>query len=232
MSKTLEHCPVQHGDRVMAMLPVEYESETLANVPFELLIPMKKNLEPWQQVSIALSYLPALQIMQSAPFTVEGNKVLLNGGMGPVNQALTHLCILHGAKKVYVPVEHHHSGYVRGFGARPVGPKHSDWSRLLIDKIDLVIDGIGENNFVTSNAMMVDTGHMIVTGTKDLDGRTDEFFHSFQRMMVDMRLKGSERTTIFDFEESLKSSSKHNYEAFLVSFEVESHVASPSLLYT
>jgi len=219
MSKTPDYCPVKFGDRVMAFLDDKFHSDRYAKLPFQSLFKLKKNLEPWQQVSIVLSYLPALQALQTAPFTVEANKVLLNGGLGPVNQALIHLCLLHGAKKVYVPVEGRQAGIVRGFGARPVGPRHVDWSRNLIDTIDIVIESIGENSFITSSAMLVDTGHMIVLGASSMDKKNNEFLYPLKKMLVDMKLKASERASIFDFGNALGTSLSTDRETFMKDFK-------------
>lgn len=200
MSKTPRYCPLSFGDRVLAIFKDEkYYSETYANLPFKDLIKLKKNLEPWQQVSIVLSYIPALQVLQTCPFTVEDNKVLLNGGLGPINQALIHLCKVHRAKRIYVPVEPEYASLVREMGAKPMGPKHSDWGPTLINSIDIVVDFIGSNKFITSKAMLVETGHMIVAGTKDLDSRKDDLFYSLNKAFVDWRLHSSTRTSIFEF---------------------------------
>lgn len=200
MTKTPSHCPLSFGDRVLGIFKdAKYYSENYANLPFKDLIKLKKNLEPWQQVSIVLSYIPALQALQTCPFTVEGNKVLLNGGLGPINQALIHLCKVHRARRIYVPVEPEYASLVREMGAKPMGPKHSDWGPTLMNSIDVVVDFIGSNKFITSKAMLVETGHMIVAGTKDLDSRKDDLFYSLNKAFVDWRLYSSTRTSIFEF---------------------------------
>mmetsp|Transcript_14348 Transcript_14348/g.21558 ORF Transcript_14348/g.21558 Transcript_14348/m.21558 type:complete len:405 (+) Transcript_14348:100-1314(+) len=200
MTKTPEGCPLAFNDRILGIFDEEmYYSETYTNLPFKNLIRLKKNLEPWQQISILLSYLPALHILQSCPFTVEDNRVLLNAGLGPINQALIHLCKLHRAKRIYVPVESEYASLVREIGAKPVGPKHSDWGPILLDTVDIVIDSIGANGFVTSKAMLVETGHMVVTGCKEMDSKKDDWFYSMNKRYVDWRLNSSSRTTIFQF---------------------------------
>ena len=80
-----------------------------------------------------------------------------------------------------------------------MGPLHSDWGPILIDTLDIVVDCIGENKFITSKAMLVETGHMIVTGCKDLDSRKGELFNGLDKKFVDWRLNSSTRITIFDF---------------------------------
>jgi NADPH:quinone reductase-like Zn-dependent oxidoreductase len=206
MTKTPEGCPLAFNDRILGIYDEEmYYSETYTNLPFKNLMRLKKNLEPWQQISILLSYLPALHILQTCPFTVQDNRVLLNGGLGPINQALIHLCKLHQAKRIYVPVEPEYASLVREIGAKPVGPKHSDWGPQLVDTIDIVIDSIGANGFITSKAMLVETGHMVVTGCKDMDSKKDEFFYSMNKIFVDWRLNSSSRTTIFQFMKVFQS---------------------------
>lgn len=200
MTKTPKNCPLNFDDRVLGFLPDEmFYSEAYANLPFESLMKIKNNLEPWQQVSITLSYLPALQALQSIPFTVEDNKVLLNGGLGPVNQALIHLCILHNAKKVYVPCDPECSSLVRELGAKPCGPRHNDWGPAFYESLDVVIDSIGQNHFITSKAMLVETGHLVVLGSKDVDSRKGDLLYPLHKTAVDWRLKSSTRTSVFDY---------------------------------
>jgi NADPH:quinone reductase-like Zn-dependent oxidoreductase len=203
---TPENCPLKFNDRVLGLLPDEmYYSQTYAKLPFDSLMKIKNNLDPWQQVSIALSYLPALQALQSAPFTVGKNKVLLNGGLGPVNQALIRLCQLHNAKKIYVPCEPQYASLVRELGAKPLGPNHSDWGALFYESIDIVIDSIGQNGFITSKVVLVETGHLVVLGSKDMDSKKGELSYPMNKAFVDWRLKTSLRTSIFDYMRVFKT---------------------------
>ncbi len=213
MHITPEKCPLKFNDRVLGLLPSEmYYSTTYAKLPFKSLIKIKNNLEPWQQVSIALSYLPALQAMQSAPFTVENCKVMINGGLGPVNQALIRLCILNNAKKIYVPCEPQYASIVRELGAKPLGPRHTDWGALFYEAMDIVIDGIGENGFVTSKVVLVESGHLVILGNKDMDSRRGEFGYPINKAFVDWRNKTSIRSSIFDYMHVFKT----DREAFKV----------------
>jgi NADPH2:quinone reductase len=200
MHITPDKCPLKFNDRVLGLLPSEkYYSQTYAKLPYKSMMKIKNNLDPWQQVSIALSYLPALQALQTSPFTVEGNKVLLNGGLGPVNQALIRLCHLHNAKRIYVPCEPQHSALVRELGAKPLGPHHTDWGALFSESIDIVVDSIGENNFITSKVVLVESGHLVVLGMKDLDSRRGELSFPIQKAFNDWRLKSSYRTSFFNY---------------------------------
>lgn len=206
MTKTPEGCPLAFNDRILGISEDEAcYSEKYVKVPFKNLIRLKKNLEPWQQISILLSYLPALQILQLCPFPVGDNRVLLNGGLGPINQALIHLCKLKGAKKIYVPVDPEYASLVREIGAKPLGPRHSDWGPILINTIDIVVDFIGSNGFATSKAMLVENGHMIVTGCKDLDSTKEEFLYSINKRFIDWRLNSSTRVSIFAFMQVFKN---------------------------
>ena len=115
MTQTPKHCDIQFNDHVLALLPVEKDArfETYANIPFASAIKVSKTTDAMTQVSLILSYLPALQILQTLPYKVKNKKVILNGGIGPVNRSLIHLCILHGAKKIYVPCLKKHREEVR-----------------------------------------------------------------------------------------------------------------------
>ena len=148
------------------------------------------------------------------PFPVSENRVLLNGGLGPVNQALIHLCHLHGARKVYVPVEDQYTSFARELGAKPLGPKHSDWGHLFVNSLDIVVDGIGENNFVTSKTVLLDSGFMVVVGYKDLDSKQHaDFIYKVNKSYVDMRLNSSSRVAIFEYMKSFDT----DREKFVVS---------------
>ena len=84
--------------------------------------------------------------------------------------------MLHGAKKVYVPCLKKHRETVRAIGGKTVGPKHSDWGPSFIGEVDLMVDAIGENSYVTSEAVLNSKGHLYIIGNTDTDTDTDSAF--------------------------------------------------------
>ncbi len=217
MTQTPSFCEIQLNDRVLVILPVEKDArfETYANVPFNSVIKVDEAVDAMTQVSIVLSYLPALQILQSLPYKVKNKKVILNGGVGPVIRALIQLCIIHGAKKIYVPCKKVHRDEIRKMGGKTLGPKHCDWGPSYIGEIDVVIDAIGENSFVTSKAVLNRKGHLCVIGNTDSALKKDNIFNSLNKRILDYRVNNSENTSVFSLEESLKN----DRESFIQDFE-------------
>jgi len=224
MTQTPGFCDIQLNDRVLVILPVEKNAqfETYANVPFNSVIKVAKDIDAKAQVSIILSYLPALQILQSLPYKVKNKKVILNGGVGPVIRALIQLCIIHGAKKIYVPCRKTHREDIRKIGGKTLGPRHSDWGPSYIEEIDIVIDAIGENNFVTSKAVLKEKGHLCVIGFTDSALKKKTMFNNLNKMILDYRVSQSENTTVFNFNESMNS----DRESFIQDFEYLSKLIS------
>jgi NADPH:quinone reductase-like Zn-dependent oxidoreductase len=217
MTQTPSFCDIQLNDRVLVVLPVEKDArfETYANVPFNSVIKIGKDIDAMAQVSIILTYLPALQILQSLPYKVKNKKVILNGGIGPVNRSLIHLCMIHGAKKIYVPCMKKHRETVRSIGGRTVGPQHHDWGPSYIGEIDLMVDAIGENSYVTSKAVLNEKGHLCVIGNTDSALKDKSMFNSLNKMILDYRVHQSTRTTVF----SLMASLQKDRESFIQDFE-------------
>lgn len=216
MTKTPSFCDIKLNDRVLCLLPVEQDArfETFANVPFDSAIKVDKYINPMVQVSIVLTYLPALQILQSLPYKVKNKKVLLNGGIGPVNRSLISLCILHRAHKIYVPCEKKYRKVVREFGGQPTGPRHSDWGPSYIGELDLAIDGIGENSYATSKAVLNEKGYMCIIGHSHHAMEEDGVFKSLNKRFVDHRNSKCKITTVFSLLDSLNKDRKSFIEDF------------------
>ncbi len=217
MTQTPYWCDIQLNDRVLVAFPVEKKAmfETYANIPFKSAIKVPKNVDAMTQVSIVLTYLPALQILQTLPYKVKHKKVLLNGGVGPVIRSLVHLCILHGAKKIYVPCEKKYREEIRKIGGKTAGPKHHDWGPSFINEIDLVVDAIGENSYVTSKAVLNEKGHLCVIGNTDTALKGEGLFNNLNKMVLDYRVSNFKRTTVFGLMTSLEK----DRQSFIQDFE-------------
>lgn len=222
MTHTPNHCAIQLNDRVLVIFPVEKDArfETYANVPFKSVIKVANDVDAMTQVSIILSYLPALQILQSLPYKVKNKKVILNGGVGPVIRALVQLCIIHGAKKIYVPCRKTHREDIRKIGGKTLGPRHFDWGPSYIGEIDVVIDAIGENSYVTSTAVLNRKGHLCVIGNTDSALKEDTMFNNLNKKILDYRVSNRECTSVFSFNETLKN----DRESFIQDFEYLMHL--------
>jgi len=226
MSQTPDSCEIQLNDRVMCILPEAKEShcELYAKLPFNSLMKVQNNIDAWLQIALVLTYLPALQALQSCPFDLKNKKILINGGVGPVCQALVTLARLHGAKKIYVPVQKSNRESVRNLGAKTLGPSHRDWGRNMIGELDIVVDAIGENNFVTSKAVLRKKGHLVCIGCSALDSRSHSktVIKSIKKKFVELRLQSSTRTTIY----GLLLSWEKERESFVQDFEYLSNMLS------
>lgn len=199
------YCHISYRDRVLALLPEKNYSTTYVKIPYDRVIKVKKNLAPWQQISIALTYLPAYQALKCVPFNLTEQRVLICSGLGPMNEALIRLCVASKAEIVYVPCEDKYAKTVRKLGAEPIEAHHTEWGPMLINSIDVVFDSIGENKFITSKAMVVKDGHMVVTGHKILNNELGRFWYGWHKRDIDYRLKNSARISNYNFMESFES---------------------------
>lgn len=204
-SHTVSYCPISYQDRVLALLPEKYYSVSYVKIPFDRVIKVKKNLSPWQQISMVLTYLPAYQALNLVPFDLYKQRILICSGLGPVNQALIHLCVASKADVVYVPCEDKYAKMVRQMGALPIDSQHTDWGPMLINSIDVVFDSIGENKFITSKATVVKDGYMVVTGHKLLNSEIGSFWYGWNKRDIDSRLKSSKRISQYNFMQSFDS---------------------------
>ena len=197
MSNPPRNCGINVNDTVMAILPTHSKCELYTKIPHHLLLKVPSNIDPFILVALVLTYVPALQALQTAPFTVEGKRVMINGGVGPVSQALIHLSRIHGAKRIYVPAQKCHKDLVKRLGAKILGPSHLDWGRTMMGELDVVVDAIGENNFTTSRLALKKKGHLVKIGNSHLVSGSSSMFKTLEKAIVDMRLKSSHRTSIY-----------------------------------
>lgn len=216
MTQLPNFCDIQMDDRVMCILPEAEQGHTelYAKLPFHALIKITTDIDAWSQIALVVTYLPALQALQSCPFTMKNKKVLVNGGVGPVCQALVKLANYHGARRVFVPVQKNHRDLIRSLGAKTLGPTHTDWGPDMIGELDIVVDAIGENNFATSKAALKKHGHLVCIGCSAIDSRNkNSIMTSITKKMVEMRLESSNRTTIY----SILPSWTKDRDSFVVS---------------
>jgi len=217
MTQTPSFCDIQLNDRVLVLLPEEKQArfETFANVPFDAVMKINNDIDPFVQLSLVFTYLPALQILQTLSHSVKNKKVILNGGIGPVIRSLVHLCRLHGAKKVLVPCQRQHKEIVRKIGGKTLGTRHCDWGPSHIEDVDVVVDAIGENSYVTSQAVLNEKGVLVVIGNTHNSFQDDTVFNNLNKKVLNMRLKNSAKTTIFNFNANYEK----DIDGFLQDFD-------------
>ena len=206
MTQTHNLCSIQLNDHVLCLLPADkdYSIEAYITVPFQFAIPMKKNMNAVTQISLALTYLPALQILKTFPQEIKNKKVLLNGGIGPVNRCLARLSILNNANKVYIPCQKEHRVEVKKIGGIPVGPIHSDWGAFCIGQFDFVVDAIGENSYETSKDALNENGHLCIIGNTSSALNGQGLFQSLNKIILDLQVFTSKRITSFGLMTNLE----------------------------
>ena len=82
-------------------------------------------------------------------------------------------------------------------------------------EIDLVVDAIGENSYVTVRAVLNSKGHLCVIGNTDSALKGEGIFNTMNKMVLDYRISNSPRTTVF----GLMSSLEKDRESFIQDFE-------------
>lgn len=200
MSQTPSYIEFRQNDTVLVILPDETGDnfENFAKLPFSSMIKVPSYIDPCALLGLVLTYIPALQALQSTAVNIKHKRVLINGGPGPVTQALIRLCEIHEAKKIFVPIERKKRSLLEKYEVKFLGPSHQDWGPQMIKEVDLVIDSIGENNFATSRAALKRGGELVCIGNAAMD-LSESVLKDFNKSLLDFRIKSNDRCHLYSF---------------------------------
>jgi NADPH:quinone reductase-like Zn-dependent oxidoreductase len=150
------------GDRVADMTVVgsnaDYRTlraDDLARVPV--------GVDPAEAATLILSWTTAYQILHRAARVRPGQRVLVHGAAGAVGQALLVLGRLAGLE-LWGTVRSEQMALVRELGATPIDCKNEDFTRVLPDGFDVIVDGIGEDGYRRSYAALARGGLLCAIG--------------------------------------------------------------------
>jgi NADPH:quinone reductase len=152
----------QIGDRVADMTVVgsnaDYRTlraDDVARVPV--------GVDAAEAATLILSWTTAYQLLHRAARVQRGQRVLVHGAAGAVGQALLVLGNLAGLE-LWGTARGEHLALVRELGATPIDYQHENFTRVLADGFDVIIDGIGENGYRRSYEALKPGGLLCAIG--------------------------------------------------------------------
>lgn len=152
----------QIGDRVADMTVVgsnaDYRTlrvDDVARVPV--------GVDAAEAATLILSWTTAYQILHRAVRVRPGRRVLVHGAAGAVGQALLVLGRLAGLE-LWGTARGEQMALVRELHATPIDCKNEDFTRVLPDGFDVIVDGIGEDGYRRSYSALARGGQLCAIG--------------------------------------------------------------------
>jgi NADPH:quinone reductase-like Zn-dependent oxidoreductase len=150
------------GDRVadMTVLGSNADYRTLRA---DRLTRVPAGVDAAQAATVILSWTTAYQLLHRAARVQRGQRVLVQGAAGGVGQALLVLGKLAGLEQ-WGTARGAHAALVRDLGATPIDYQREDFTRVLPDGFDVVLDGVGADGFRRSFAALKPGGLLVAYG--------------------------------------------------------------------
>lgn len=123
-------------------------------------------VDPAEAATLILSWMTAYQLLHREAKVRPGQRLFVHGAAGAVGQALIQLGILAGLE-IWGGVRGKHVETVRSLGAIPVDYGRDDFTKVLPQGFDIVIDGIGEDGYRRSMRALRPRGRLIAIGFSD-----------------------------------------------------------------
>ena len=99
-----------------------------------------------EAATLILSWTTAYQLLHRAARVQQGQRVLVHGAAGAVGQALLVLGKVAGLE-LWGTARGEHGALVRELGATPIDYEREDFTRVLPDGFDVIVDGVGEDGY-------------------------------------------------------------------------------------
>ncbi|MBF2007366.1 MAG: zinc-binding dehydrogenase [Chlorogloeopsis fritschii C42_A2020_084] len=167
------------GQRVVALTIVGGYSEYLC-LPATELIPVPKEVDTLEAVSLVLQYVTAYQILHRIAKVKSGVRILIHGAAGGVGTALLELGKLAGLEMYGTASKSKHE-LVSSLGAIPIDYKNEDFVQRIYsltgDGVDIVCDAIGGSHLLDSYKTLRNQGRLINYGfSSALSGKRNRIF--------------------------------------------------------
>lgn len=126
-------------------------------------VPVPAGLDPAAATTLVLGWTTAYQLLHRHAQVKPGQTVLILGAAGAVGQALLRLGQLHGLK-TYGAARAEHGDLVASLGGTPIDYRNEDYREVVPGGFDVVFDGIGEDGFAGSWAVVKPGGLLSAYG--------------------------------------------------------------------
>ena len=181
------------------------------SVPAQSLVEAPSRLDPAEAVSMVYHYATAYQCLKlvadrNVMFAMDGQRVLVVGGLDGVGQALIDLCMKAKAV-VYATAHDRRHSYVRSvLGATPLPECASEWSTIVEGEMDIVFDGVCQNGLSSSLKSLNQSGTLVCFGRSSLLQQKMGLFGAPLSAHLDMfRTQFSARIKVVDIWEIYKN---------------------------
>jgi NADPH:quinone reductase-like Zn-dependent oxidoreductase len=152
----------QLGDRVADMTVVG-SNAAYRTLPADHLARVPAGVDATEAAALILSWTTAYQLLHRTARVQKGQHVLVQGAAGAVGQALLVLGKMVGLE-LWGTGRGEHTALIRALGATPVDYQREDFTRVLRDGFDVVLDGVGEDGYRRSFASLKPGGLLCAYG--------------------------------------------------------------------
>jgi len=165
--------PFKVGDRVAALVRTGGNARYI-NIASSSLVKVPDGIDTAQAVCVVSTYMTAFQALDLArgssekESSLEGKKILVTGGNGPVGRAVIQLARLMKADAVYATAYGRDHSDLETMGAVALPFASEEWLPKVQGRMDAVIDGVCVDNYVSSHAALNAQGQLICIGMTSL----------------------------------------------------------------
>lgn len=192
---------VKIGDRVTDLSVTTGNARYVVTTP-DRLVAVPETVDAAEATTLVLSWVTAYQALHRAASLPAGGKVFVPGGMGAVGQAVIQLARAVDAQ-VWTTARPAHHDALRAMGAIPLDYADPTWSEQVLAQsggVDVVVDGVGADDFRTSRATLKPGGRLVGIGLSDPVRRKVPSYRviwTLVRLMVVDNLRHPKRRAVF-----------------------------------
>ena len=154
------------------------------------LVPVPRSVDAARAATLILSWLTAQQALFRTADLKTGERFLMVGGNGAVGLAAIELAVRAGVE-VYATASERHHEQIRALGATPL--PRDDWSSHIaeIGGVDVVLDGVAADGFVSSWRALRAGGRLVGIGASAPAARGSQLqaVTAFVRLLVGFKLR-------------------------------------------
>ena len=164
-----ERLPFKVGDRVAALVRTGGNARYV-NVPATSLVKVPLGVDSSKAACIVSTYMTAFQALDLArastdiESSLEGKKVLVTGGNGPVGRAVIELARLAKADVIYATAYERDHPDLEAMGAVALPFSSEEWLPKVQGEMDIVIDGVCVDNYTSPRAALNSNGQLVCIG--------------------------------------------------------------------
>ena len=201
---------IKIGDRVCAVGLAIGGNAKYAILPSSRAFCCPEDIHPTKVACLVRTYMAAYQSLHRAGGVKirPGNKVLIIGGAGALGQALIQLSIAAGADEVYATGKGSNSKrIIENLGAQSLGRKPGEWLPYVKGEMDIVIDSVCGDYFVSSHRALKRNGKLVCVGSTAIAKKADNWNSGLEhkkRFSVVKMASALSNTSFYDVFSSLE----------------------------